>query len=73
MSGEREIPETGLARAGQEVRPSVVLTTYEQPRALELVLWGYAAIFITIGWFWFWWKMMWLLMTESYEYLKGII
>jgi glycosyltransferase involved in cell wall biosynthesis len=42
VSGEREIPETGLARAGQEVRPSVVLTTYEQPRALELVLWGYA-------------------------------
>ena len=24
------------------MRPSVILTTYEQPRALELVLWGYA-------------------------------
>lgn len=51
----------------------VFLATAQAEEDGVLVLWGYAAIFITIGWFWFWWKMMWLLMTESYEYLKGII
>jgi hypothetical protein len=50
----------------------VFLATAQAEEDGVLVLWGYAAIFITIGWFWFWWKMMWLLMTESYEYLKGI-
>jgi len=40
VDGEAYTPEP--SRSQQRTRASVVLTTYEQPGALELVLWGYA-------------------------------
>ena len=42
MSADGEASATGSSQAERGGGPSVILTTYEQPRALELVLWGYA-------------------------------
>ncbi len=42
MSADGEASAPGPSQAERGVGPSVILTTYEQPRALELVLWGYA-------------------------------
>ena len=42
MSPDGETSPAEPLRSESGVRPSVILTTYEQPRALELVLWGYA-------------------------------
>ena len=53
---------------------SDVLHFYNRQSEIEedgvLVIWGYASIMITALWFWFCWEFMWLLMTESWKYLK---
>ena len=48
----------------------VFLATAQAEEDGVLVIWGYASIMITAIWFWFCWEFMWLLMTESWKYLK---
>lgn len=51
----------------------VFLATAQAEEDGILAIWGYAAILITAAWFWFCWEMMWLIMSESYAFLKQYV